>query len=1061
MTTPTPYLRSPASARGLHVLAAMLLRSWRVVTALAIASVTTLAADSGGSLSGRVFNQATARYVNNARIVIKGTAQQTFTDSTGSYILHEVPAGTIIVIASFTNLESRESSVTVSAGQRATLDFAFGGPATGDERVVRLDEFRVEAAREVDAEAIAANEQRYSRNIKNVTATDSLGEIAQNNVGEFVKYLPGVGVEYQGNEIIRLNVRGFGSESTEVTSDGLSSASVFADERENTRAPRMTNMSSVGIARVEVRKVPLPSDSANAMGGSVNLIRRSAFEYARREINLKASLNTNGDEITWRRTGGPSDELTRKIRPSFDLSIIDPVSKTLGYTFNVAYSDVMTPWHYAVTGWNYGTAASRNNPQPGQPSVFNPAMASPLNHQSFYRRVRIPVSLRVDWRPVPEFTLTPFVSYTGVKSIHRADIRFQWLTGAPRYNDRSQVLGALNGGTVQYINPFEAWRDEYNPNKEAGLIAKWRSRQWHLEAGGNISRAISEFSDTENGFFASVSDLEARHASITGVTVNLYDLTSLNPQRIEVIDRNGNLVDWGRAASHTLRAATSRPRLVIGDVQSAYAKAKYDFDTRVPFSLELGTQYKREKRDRRRMDVNTWTFLGADGIPNSADDSAGVIAADVYLPEREQEYNYPPIDHLNLTKYYDLYKAHPEYFRFEEAITYRRSAEQVNALTETMNALYFMGEARLFANRVNVTGGLRYERTEGRGVGFLQTPSEVFERNADGTFRLVNNARVRRADAGAVGSLAEAQLIYHRKGAVASSKRDGFFPSLHATWNVTDNFAFKAAHAATQAKPNFDRSLLPATTVNASQNSDPALGSLGTVTLRNPNLKPWTADNLDLRLEYYLKRGYFAVGYYVKNIDDYQVTAQRLLDSPEVAAEYGLGPEYVNWTTSSMFNQGSARISGWEFEGQHSLDVILPRWARGFGVRGSLNLSDLDGQQSSGWPGLNRQRGSVFLTFQRAKLRLGTGWIYEGRIDGAISTVGGETALAFIAARSLMDATMEYRITKRISAFASGTNILNASRKSSRETASLPDWALVTQDAVFGANYTLGVKASF
>ncbi len=60
-----------------------------------------------------------------------------------------------------------------------------------------------------------------------------------------------------------------------------------------------------------------------------------------------------------------------------------------------------------------------------------------------------------------------------------------------------------------------------------------------------------------------------------------------------------------------------------------------------------------------------------------------------------------------------------------------------------------------------------------------------------------------------------------------------------------------------------------------------------------------------------------------------------------------------------------------------------------------------------------------------------------------------------------MDATIEYRLTKRISAFASGTNILNASRKSSRETPSLPDWALVTQDAVFGANYTLGVKASF
>ena len=135
------------------------------------------------------------------------------------------------------------------------------GAPTG---VVRLDEVRVNAARELDAESISANEQRYSRNLKNVATTDSFGEITQNNIGEFVKYLPGVGVEYQGSDIIRINVRGMSSDKTEVTSDGLGEASVFADERENTRAPRLTQSSTVGIARIEVRKVPLPSDSANA-----------------------------------------------------------------------------------------------------------------------------------------------------------------------------------------------------------------------------------------------------------------------------------------------------------------------------------------------------------------------------------------------------------------------------------------------------------------------------------------------------------------------------------------------------------------------------------------------------------------------------------------------------------------------------------------------------------------------------------------------------------------------------------------------------------------------------
>lgn len=213
------------------------------------------------SLSGRVLNEATARYVNNARIAVKGTAHETFTDAGGAYLLEGLAPGPVTIVASFTNTAPVEKSITLVPGQRTELDLTL---AASGASVVRLDEFRVNAARETDAESISTNEQRYSRNLKNVTSTDSLGEIAQNNIGEFIKYLPGVGVEYQGSDIIRINVRGLSSDKTEVTSDGLGEASVFADERENTRAPRLTQSSTVGIARIEVRKVPLPSDSASA-----------------------------------------------------------------------------------------------------------------------------------------------------------------------------------------------------------------------------------------------------------------------------------------------------------------------------------------------------------------------------------------------------------------------------------------------------------------------------------------------------------------------------------------------------------------------------------------------------------------------------------------------------------------------------------------------------------------------------------------------------------------------------------------------------------------------------
>lgn len=132
--------------------------------------------------------------------------------------------------------------------------------------------------------------------------------------------------------------------------------------------------------------------------------------------------------------------------------------------------------------------------------------------------------------------------------------------------------------------------------------------------------------------------------------------------------------------------------------------------------------YKSEKRDRKRMDLDTWTFLGRDGVADSADDRAGVIAADHYAKAPDAQFGYPAVEHLSMAKYYELFKAHPEYFRYEDAISYRRSAETVNKLTESVKALYLQGETRLFSNRVNLLGGVRFERSEGEGLGFLQTP---------------------------------------------------------------------------------------------------------------------------------------------------------------------------------------------------------------------------------------------------------------------------------------------------------------------------------------------------
>ena len=61
-----------------------------------------------GSISGRVQNVDTGQYLNNARVVVRGTDRAVFTDETGTFRLAGVPAGPAVLEVSYTGLDPQE-----------------------------------------------------------------------------------------------------------------------------------------------------------------------------------------------------------------------------------------------------------------------------------------------------------------------------------------------------------------------------------------------------------------------------------------------------------------------------------------------------------------------------------------------------------------------------------------------------------------------------------------------------------------------------------------------------------------------------------------------------------------------------------------------------------------------------------------------------------------------------------------------------------------------------------------------------------------------------------------
>lgn len=197
--------------------------NWLALTFTALPAAETTAPT--GAIHGRVQNIATGQYLNNARVAVKGTSLSDLTDESGTYRIAQVPAGTVVLQVFYTGLDPEEVTVRITGGGTVVQDVNLTSAALfgKSQGTVKLDAFVVSTGRDTNAASIAVNEQRFAPNLKNVVNTDAFGDVTDGNVGEFLKFLPGITTDTDVNEggtVTTISVRGFSSGMTRVSSDG-------------------------------------------------------------------------------------------------------------------------------------------------------------------------------------------------------------------------------------------------------------------------------------------------------------------------------------------------------------------------------------------------------------------------------------------------------------------------------------------------------------------------------------------------------------------------------------------------------------------------------------------------------------------------------------------------------------------------------------------------------------------------------------------------------------------------------------------------------------------------
>ncbi|MCX6955926.1 MAG: TonB-dependent receptor, partial [Verrucomicrobia bacterium] len=234
----------------------------------------------------------------------------------------------------------------------------------------------------------------------------------------------------------------------------------------------------------------------------------------------------------------------------------------------------------------------------------------------------------------------------------------------------------------------------------------------------------------------------------------------------------------------------------------------------------------------------------------------------------------------------------------------------------------------------------------------------------------------------------------------------------------------------------------------------------GTITYTNSGLKPYSAKNYDISVEYYFpKGGILSAGVFRKDLTDF-FGAINTAATPALLDQLGLDQRYVGWTVNSRLNIGSARIDGAEANFMQPLTALGP-WGRFFNFSASGSILHLQGANGADFNRFIPKSGSMGLTFSKRPLVLMVKYNYRGRQRNSAQTGTAPNAFEYYDSRYNIDLNAEYTFSKRVTVFANARNILNTPQDLERYSPETPGYTHTYRSEEFGVQYAVGVKGTF
>lgn len=215
-----------------------------------------------GTIRGRIID-ASKQTLPGASIYIENLRTGVTSDVNGYYTFSNLNPGTYTIKISYVGYSPVEMKITIPAGRTLEKDVVLN-------EGLELQEIVVGGAFQGQRRAI--NSQKNSLGITNVVSADQVGKFPDSNIGDALKRISGINVQYDQGEARFGQVRGTSADLSPVTINGNRIPSAEGD----TRNVQLDLIPADMIQTIEVNKVVTPDMDGDAIGGSINLVTKNS-----------------------------------------------------------------------------------------------------------------------------------------------------------------------------------------------------------------------------------------------------------------------------------------------------------------------------------------------------------------------------------------------------------------------------------------------------------------------------------------------------------------------------------------------------------------------------------------------------------------------------------------------------------------------------------------------------------------------------------------------------------------------------------------------------------------